>query len=209
MFRGAALYVRPKTLPYDLLRLPSLSFMKLFPVIAILVFTSSVIAQSGRHATPPLPTPSPEQKPVEAPLRNPSTEQTPQVTAEKNQDYRCTDDGTLARILDSESGNDKGFLPKEVDTRAEVTSRPNPKYTREARRAGVQGNVVLKVLLGSKGDIGRVRVARRLPFGLTETAIEAACQIKFKPAIKDSQAVAQWFTVEYTFRLADSSILRP
>src|SRR5258705_113586 len=138
-----------------------------------------------------------------------SSEQTPQVTAEKNQDYRCTDDGTLARILESASSNDKGFLPKEVDTRAEVTSRPNPKYTREARRAGVQGYVVLKVLLASKGDIGRVRVVRRLPFGLTETAIEAACQIKFKPAIKDGQAVAQWFTVEYTFRLADSSILRP
>ncbi len=200
----------PKLCVYDLLRLTSLTFMKLFPVIAILVFTSSVIAQSGRHATPPaLPTPSPEQKPVEAPLRTPSTEQTPQVTAEKNQEYRCTDDGTLARILESASSNDKGFLPKEVDTRAEVTSRPNPKYTREARRAGVQGYVVLKVLLASKGDIGRVRVVRRLPFGLTETAIEAACQIKFKPAIKDGQAVAQWFTVEYTFRLADSSILRP
>src|SRR5258705_2301489 len=152
----------PKLCVYDRLRLTS---MKLLPVIAILVFTSSVIAQSGRHANPPaLPTPSPEQKPVEASLKAPSTAQTPQVTAEKNQDYRCTDDGTLARILESESGNDKGFLPKEVDTRAEVTSRPNPKYTREARRAGVQGYVVLKVLLASKGDIGRVRVVRRRPF---------------------------------------------
>src|SRR5882724_8437773 len=133
--------------------------MKLFPVIAILVFNSSVIAQSGRHANPPaLPTPSQEQKPVEAPLKAPSTEQAPQVTAEKNQDYRCTDDGTLARILESESGNDKGFLPKEVDTRAVIISKPNPKYTREARRMGVQGNVVLKVLLSSKEGIDRVRV---------------------------------------------------
>src|SRR5258705_5264756 len=104
----------PKLCVYDRLRLTS---MKLLPVIAILVFTSSVIAQSGRHATPPaLPTPSPEQKPVEAPLRTPSTEQTPQVTAEKNQDYRCTDDVTLARILESASRNYKRFLPNDFDT---------------------------------------------------------------------------------------------
>ena len=149
--------------------------MKLFPVIAILVFTSSVIAQSGRHANPPaLPTPSPEQKPVEPPKGQATEQQTPQVTAEKNQDYRCTDDGTLARILESESGNNKGFLPKEVDTRAVIISKPNPKYTREARRMGVQGYVVLKVLLSSKEGIDRVRVVRRLPFGLTENAIQAA-----------------------------------
>lgn len=178
-------------------------------VIALLVFASSVAAQSGRRAKPvALPTPSPEQKPVEPPKAQ-ATVQAPLVTAEKNQDYRCTDDGTLARILESETENNKGFLPKEVDTRAAVISKPNAKYTREARRAGVQGYVVLKVLLSSKEGIDRIRVIRRLPFGLTETAIQAACEIKFKPAIKDGQAVAQWLTVEYPFRLADSSIFGP
>lgn len=187
-----------------------LSIMKLIlSVIALVVFASSLLAQSGRRANPvALPTPSPEQKPVEPPKAQ-VPEQAPPVTAEKNQDYRCTDDGTLAHILESETGNNKGFLPKEVDTRAAVISKPNPKYTREARRAGVQGYVVLKVLLSSRENIDRVRVIRRLPFGLTETAIQAACLIKFKPAIKGGQAVAQWLTVEYAFRLAESSIFGP
>jgi TonB family protein len=178
-------------------------------VITLLVVAAPLASQSGRRANPvALPSPSPEQKPVEPPKAQ-ATEQAPQVTAEKNQDYRCTDDGTLARILESESGNNKGFLPKEVDTRAVIISKPNPKYTREARHMGVQGYVVLKVLLSSKEGIDRVRVVRRLPFGLTENAIQAACEIKFTPAIKDGQAVAQWFTAEYPFRLADSSIFGP
>lgn len=93
--------------------------------------------------------------------------------------------------------------------KAEVTAKPDPVYTREARRVGVQGVVVLKVLLLGDGKLDRVRVVRRLPFGLTENAIRAACEIKFKPAMKAGQPVAQWITVEYAFRLADSSIFGP
>lgn len=74
---------------------------------------------------------------------------------------------------------------------------------------GVQGAVVLKVLLASNGKLDRVRVVRRLPFGLTENAIRAACEIKFKPAMKAGKEVSQWVTLEYGFSLANSSILGP
>ena len=93
--------------------------------------------------------------------------------------------------------------------KAQVTDRPEPKYPRDARRVGVQGLVVLKLLALPDGKIDRVRVVRRLPFGLTENAILAACEIKFKPAMKAGQPVAQWITVEYGFRLAESSIFGP
>jgi len=130
-----------------------------------------------------------------------------QVTADKDEDYRCTDDGTLAHLLDHDKA--VGYEAKEVDVKAEVTAKPLPKYTREARRVGVQGVVVLKVLLLGDGKLDRVRVVRRLPYGLTENAILVACQIKFKPAMKAGQPVAQWLNVQYAFRLADSSIFGP
>ena len=41
---------------------------------------------------------------------------------------------------------------------------------------------------------------------LTENAIRAACEIKFKPATKAGKEVSQWVTLQYTFRLANSSI---
>jgi TonB family protein len=130
-----------------------------------------------------------------------------QVTAEKDQDYRCTDDGTLAHLLDPAAV--EAFSPKEVDVKAEITAKPDPVYTREARRVGVQGNVMLKVLLLPNGKLDRVRVVRRVPYGLTENAIRAACEIKFKPAVKAGKQVAQWVTLEYGFRLANSSIFGP
>lgn len=129
------------------------------------------------------------------------------VTAEKDQDYRCTDDGTLAHLLDQDQVT--GYLAKEVDVKAEITKRPEPGYTREARRVGVQGIVALKILLTGDGKIDRVRVVRRLPYGLTENAILAACKIEFKPAMKDGNSVSQWVLVEYGFRLASSSIFGP
>ena len=95
------------------------------------------------------------------------------------------------------------------DTRAVITAKPKPAYTREARRNGIQGFVTLKVLLSARSKITRVRVVKGLPFGLTENAIRAACKMEFKPARKDGQPVAQWLTADYVFRLADSSIFGP
>lgn len=175
-------------------------------LILILIFGASAFAQSGRrNKSAPTPAPTPEVSPSPSPT--PSLPSTAMVTAERDHDYRCSSDGTLAHLLDPPEV--AGFNPKEVDTRAEITAKPDPTYTREARRMGVQGVVVLKVLLLANGKLDRVRVVRRLPYGLTENAIFAACQIKFKPAIKAGKEVSQWATLEYGFRIADSSIFGP
>lgn len=177
-----------------------------FALILIILFSASAFAQSGRRTVPP-PAPTPTPTPEAKPSPTPSLPSRSYVTAEKDEDYRCTDDGTLAHLLDKDQVT--GFSPKEVDVKAQITERPEPGYTREARRVGVQGMVVLKVLLLGDGKLDRVRVVRRLPYGLTENAIRAACEIKFKPAIKAGQPVSQWVTLEYAFRLANSSIFGP
>ena len=173
-------------------------------LILIILVSASAFAQSGRRTVPvatPAPTPTPEAKPT------PSLPSREMVTADKDEDYRCTDDGTLAHLLDKDKA--VGYEAKEVDVKAEVTAKPLPGYTREARRASVQGIVVLKALLSGDGKLDRVRVVRRPPYGLTENAIRAACEIKFKPAMKAGQPVAQWVNLQYGFRLAESSIFGP
>ena len=175
-------------------------------LVLILIFGSSAFAQSGRRSkSAAAPNPTPEVK--ASPSPTPSLPSRALVTAEKDQDYRCTEDGFLAHLLDPPAVG--GFGPKEVDTKAEITARPEPVYTREARSMGVQGVVVLKVLLLADGKLDRIRVVRRLPFGLTENAVRAACDIKFKPAVKAGKEVSQWVTLEYAFRLANSSIFGP
>ena len=173
-------------------------------LILIILVGASAFAQSGRRSLPP-PTPTPTPTPEATP--SPSLPSQSQVTADKNEDYRCTEDGTLAHLLDRDQVT--AYEIKEVDVKAEITEKKLPRYTREARRVGVQGIVALKVLLQADGTIGRVRVIKRLPYGLTENAIHVACEIKFKPAMKAGQSVAQWLNVQYTFRLAESSIFGP
>ena len=136
-------------------------------------------------------------------------EEPPPVTAEKNEEYRCSEDGSLARILDKDDIGELVLSAKDVDVRAVITSKPKPSYTKEARRLGIQGFVTLRVLLSARGKIDRVKVQKGLRAGLTENAIRAACKMEFKPASKNGQPVAQWLTAEYVFRLADSSIFSP
>jgi protein TonB len=175
---------------------------------AILVFSSPAYSQSGRRAkavTSPAPAPAQEPKPLPK-----TTEDEPApVTAEKNQDYRCTNDNGLERILDADDAAEKIVSSKQADQRTLITKKPQPDYTREARRDGIQGFVILKVLLSAGGKVSRIRVIKGLRAGLTESAIRAACKIQFKPAMKDGQPASMWVIAEYAFRLADSSIFRP
>lgn len=88
-----------------------------------------------------------------------------------------------------------------VDTKPVRLSGPTPRYTQAARASGIQGTVTLRVLVGEGGDVRAIRVVRGLPDGLTEQAIEAARQTKFKPATKDGQAVAYWVVLQLEFTL--------
>lgn len=176
---------------------------------AILFLSLPLYSQSGRRMKDRRPALPAAEKPKEASPAPPAQDAAPPVTAEKNQDYGCTDDGTLARILEDEAQPGSILSSKEVDSRAVIITKPKPGYTRDARRIGVQGYVILKVVLSSNGKIDHVRVVRGLPGGLTENAIKAACKIEFRPALKAGQPVSQWINVEYVFRLADSSILKP
>jgi TonB family protein len=181
---------------------------KLFSLLVIIMLSALVSAQSGRRSreiTVPVAQPPPVEE--AAPQPNPAPAPAAPATAERNQDYRCTEDGSLERILDPEVG--EVLSSKKVDTRLVITAKPQPSYTKEARRLGVQGFVELKTLLAPDSKVARVRVVKGLPAGLTENAIRAACKMKFKPALKDGQPVAQWVTAEYVFRLADSSIFSP
>jgi TonB family protein len=74
-------------------------------------------------------------------------------------------------------------------------------YTEEARQKGVRGVVILSLVFGADGHIYNIQVMRGLPQGLTETAIEAAKKIKFRPAIKNGTPVNVRMQVVYEFNL--------
>jgi protein TonB len=84
-----------------------------------------------------------------------------------------------------------------------VIHQVNPDYTPDAKKAHIQGNVVLNVVVNADGGVGDVTVSRSLDstFGLDEQAVKAAKEWKFKPGTKDGKPVAVQVAVELWFTL--------
>jgi TonB family protein len=86
--------------------------------------------------------------------------------------------------------------------RAEILSKPTPAYTDEARRMRVEGEVLLEVVLEASGRVHVLRIVRGLGHGLDESAVRAAEQITFKPALRDGQPSDSTAVLHIIFQLA-------
>ena len=78
---------------------------------------------------------------------------------------------------------------------------PQPLVVPDLHFAKSQANALERVLVGADGDVKQVKVVRGLPDGLTEQAIEAARQAKFKPAMKDGKPVPYWVVIQMEFNI--------
>lgn len=96
---------------------------------------------------------------------------------------------------------DHVFKADEVDVRAVLLSRPEPRYPNGARDASVSGTVRLRAILRASGAVEVTEVVRGLTHGLTESATEAAKLIRFTPAKRHGKAVDQEIVLEYNFNL--------
>jgi TonB family protein len=95
----------------------------------------------------------------------------------------------------------KVFNGRDVTQKARILSKPEPRYTEAARKAGVIGPVVLRVVFASNGEVTHLVVARPLGYGLTTQAVKAARLIRFDPAMKDGKPVSMYMQLEYNFAL--------
>lgn len=87
-----------------------------------------------------------------------------------------------------------------LSDKPEVINRVEPTYPDLARKAGIEGMVVVKVLIGTKGDVEKVEVVKSHPM-LDDAAMDAAKQFKFKPGKQRDRFVKVWMTIPFTFRL--------
>lgn len=84
----------------------------------------------------------------------------------------------------------------------QITFKPNPVYTEEARNLKLEGEVLLEVSFSANGTLQVNRVVRGLGHGLDEAAIAAANKIRFKPALRFGTPVDSTAVVHVTFQLA-------
>ncbi len=84
---------------------------------------------------------------------------------------------------------------------AELLSKVDPPYPEAARRAGVEGTVVLDATIDESGSVTDIQVLRGLPLGVSEAAVGAVARWKYRPAHGSSGPVTSHKTIRVIFRL--------
>jgi TonB family protein len=96
---------------------------------------------------------------------------------------------------------DENLTGLKMNRKARVIHRVEPKYTDDARANKISGSVVLGLTVDQQGLPQNIQVKKSLYPSLDESAIEAARQMRFEPAIKDGQPVSMFITVEMNFMM--------
>ncbi len=87
-----------------------------------------------------------------------------------------------------------------VEQAPELIDMREPVYPELARAAGIEGTVLVRVLVGEDGFVQRSLLLHGV-LGLDEAALDAAGTTVFRPAQQQGRAVAVWVVIPIEFRL--------
>lgn len=186
------------------------------------------VVQSARFEKPAAPPPSGAAAPTKTlakriPIPDPTPDEPEPILDE---DAIEVPETSLAKINDvffgipgeeaggPGAGNSKGTSGKDFSGEAfqlgsgsgiappVALAKPEPRYTEEARRARIQGVVILSCVIDEQGIPRNLTVVKGLSLGLTESALETAKNgWRFKPATKDGKPVPVHFLITINFSL--------
>lgn len=111
--------------------------------------------------------------------------------------------GTLGGKLGGQIGG-TGDRPVRVggNVKAPIAvKRVDPIYTDVARRARVQGIVIIEAVIDRQGNVTEARVLKPLPFGLDAAALDAVRQWKFQPGTLNGEPVPVYYNLTVNFRI--------
>ena len=114
-----------------------------------------------------------------------------------------TGEGAGAGIGDGSTAGIGGgpYRPGSGITPPSLVREVKPIYTEEGRRRGVEGDVVMEVVVRADGSVGAIRTLRGLGSGLDQRAAEAIRQWKFSPARRFGTPVDVLVEIAVEFRL--------
>ena len=93
-------------------------------------------------------------------------------------------------------------IPVKGDVQAPRLIRaPAPRYTEIARKARIQGDVIVRAIVEEDGTVRRAEVLKDLPMGLGEQAVETVMTWRFQPATLNGQPVVVYHDLAVEFRL--------
>lgn len=76
------------------------------------------------------------------------------------------------------------------------------RYPEIARKAGIEGRVIVHVLVSEKGDVIKTKILKSLGHsGCDEAAVNAIKSVKWKPALQRDKPVKVWVSIPVIFKL--------
>jgi len=82
-----------------------------------------------------------------------------------------------------------------------VVKKVEPVYSEEARKARISGIVIVEIVVDHTGHVTDAVVLKPLPFGLSESALDAVKQWVFEPGTLNGSAVDVIFNLTVNFKL--------
>ncbi|HUP46395.1 MAG TPA: energy transducer TonB [Thermoanaerobaculia bacterium] len=111
--------------------------------------------------------------------------------------------GELGGQLGGQIGG-TGDMPVRVggNVKAPVSiKRVDPVYTEIARKARIEGIVIIEAIIDRNGNVTDARVLKPLPMGLDQAALDAVRQWKFRPGTLNNQPIPVIYNLTVNFRL--------
>jgi TonB family protein len=108
-----------------------------------------------------------------------------------------------------------GEVPQNIDTsKIEVVvidNFPEPLseiqplvvYPEVAMRSGLEGKVIISILVGKKGEVLKTEIDSSTNEIFTQSAVEAAKKIRFKPAHQNGKPVKIWYVLPVNYKLTE------
>jgi len=103
-------------------------------------------------------------------------------------------------------GRDGGISSGRAGFQGSVTEpvllwKAEPEYSEEARKAKIQGTVIVRAEIDARGQVQNISVAQGLGLGLDEKAIAAVQKWRFRPGTRNGKPVATQAMIHLSFRL--------
>lgn len=87
-----------------------------------------------------------------------------------------------------------------VQEKPEIIKKVSPHYPELARKAGIEGLVVVKIVIDKNGDVETAEILKSVPM-LDDAALEAAMHCKFKPGKQRDKFVKVRISIPFQFKL--------
>lgn len=160
---------------------------------------------------PPAPD-APEKKPAESP---PEAESTADLAPESFSTEALVDQGFGASYGSGGGGpaiggkggfgSDAGSLVQGAgasDRPARVIARGELEYPSEAKSKGVQGYVVVRLQVGTSGEIENIKIVESNPRGyFDQSVLKFVNSWKFEPGVKSGKVASTWLDQKVRFEL--------